>query len=292
VRLDDGSPIVAAALNRENTVLAVAGSSGLRAFELDLKEVELTKLHCPRIHATAVAFAPRAAKPGLWIGAQGSLRYCDVLLEESKTAEQGVVERWSQEMDYTVVDLRVTDQFVVAVGKRVATVISAESRKQICALPKVSGYITAVDFIDSARVAIGTTTHSLHIWDLATKQIRHIIVPPSALAPSARICGSVGLTSSIVLLWTADALVKVNLDKMPDSEDKAEKGLAPFFQKGATAWQVERRFKWIVGMCALPDFPGQEVAEAGSTKALLCEFTPADFSRTLPMPFERKQYGN
>ena len=120
------------------------------------------------------------------------------------------MERWSQELDYTVVDLRVTEQFVVAVGKRVATVFSADSRKKICALPKVSGNITAVDFIDATRLAIGTTTHSLHIWDLATQQMRHIIVPSSILAPSARICGSLGLTRSIVLFWTADALVKVN----------------------------------------------------------------------------------
>ena len=38
------------------TVLAVAGATGLRAFELDLGEVELRRLACPRLQATALAF--------------------------------------------------------------------------------------------------------------------------------------------------------------------------------------------------------------------------------------------
>lgn len=266
VALAHGASVLGASMAPKGDLLAVAGSAGLRAFRVDLDEVEVTKLPCPAVAATSVAFGAG----GLWLADAARLVFCDA-------SEEGLVERWSEELA-GVQALRVAGKYVAAAQRRAVCVFA--DRKRVFTSQRVDAAVVAVDFVGPHRVAAVTCKHTLYLFDVdqpATK-----VLPITASLPrSSRVAGILPCGPGKLLLWTADAIVKLNVDLALENGH----GEVPFFQASDTAWQVERRFKWILGMCLL-DEPGE------AFKALLCERTPTEFAASLSPPFERKSYGS
>lgn len=162
-------------------------------------------------------------------------------------------------------------------------------------LPPLPGFLVAVDFIGDDRVVVASSTHQLSIVDLGKKgSVIKTVFPTEVLPHWCRIQGVVPChaTPARLLLWTADTLVKLNLEELktkPSAEQQRQQAQASHFTSAACAWQTERRFRWVLGCAALQQ-PKKKAAK-GPMPLMLAELPPREHLQKLQPPFERKRYG-
>jgi len=298
VQLAEDAAVRACAVASDASLLAIAGSAGLRLFGLDLAEIQVEPLRCPDLDCSAVAFAEHPHR-ALWaaeVVADGARLKAFRLSETGCDASDVLA---SHDVPCQVELLEVCGKHVAAAGLDTVHVLSTQG-SFLDSLPRHDGRIVSLDFLRPGQVCVATTTHAILVYDLKTKERTDAVVPAHILPTPARILGAVGLTASKLLVWTADAMVKVDLHELQQptgAADTASRKPPPFQSRPASAFQLEKRFRWTLGCRKLPQAEAPrpakkaKVQKADPIKLLVAEMPEEHYLRLLQPPFERKRYG-